>query len=183
MFKFFKRIFLFCTIVMLIVCGSLVYINYKIQSNLKESFSTVYNQGNKENKESKKDESKKDVEIKSNPEISKEISDILSNDASYDLAIKCDDISALVSIDSNTKETNIKELSVEDNFNDVSSKSDKYISLDNYTLDEIKELKDKLSSGSFSERYNIVKDVLNNADTNIRESDLIDIYFKYMAQK
>ncbi|MGL5693386.1 MAG: hypothetical protein ACRCXA_04860 [Peptostreptococcaceae bacterium] len=155
--------------------------NSKVKSNLQNSFSTVYN---KSKPEFKSDIDQNTVGNSSDSsQISKEISDILSNENSYDVAIKCDDIRALVSIDSITNDSNITKLSNDDSFDAVSSKSDKYISLNNYSIDDLEGLKDRIGTASLSEKYEIVKDILKNSDTNLKESDLISIAFKYITQK
>ena len=73
-----------------------------------------------------------------------------------------------------------------DNFKSLASKTDKYIDFDsnkNYNIEDLNTLKDKFLSSGMVEKYEIVKDILKNSDTNIKESDLISMYFNYMASK
>lgn len=204
MFKFIKRIFIFFITTVVVLVGGIMYINYRNQENLLKDLTTV---SNKENSSDVVDNSKannnsttsskdvlesiknlaKDSTIETDStNISQEISDILSDENKYDLAIKYDSSGALVSLDTVTRKVSVISLDTIDNFKDLASKTDKYIDFDNsenYSMEDLNSLKDKFLSSGMIEKYEIVKDILKNSDTNIKESDLISMYFNYMASK
>ncbi len=204
MFKFIKRIFIFFITTVIVLVGGVMYINYRNQENLLKNLTTV---SNKENSSDVADNSKannnsttsskdvlesiknlaKDSTIETDStNISQEISDILSDENKYDLAIKYDSSGALVSLDTVTRKVSVISLDTIDNFKDLASKTDKYIDFDNsenYSIEDLNSLKDKFLSSGMIEKYEIVKDILKNSDTNIKESDLINMYFNYMASK
>lgn len=204
MFKFIKRIFIFFITTVIVLVGGVMYINYRNQENLLKNLTTV---SNKENSSDVADNSKannnsttsskdflesiknlaKDSTIETDStNISQEISDILSDENKYDLAIKYDNSGALVSLDTVTRKVSVISLDTIDNFKDLASKTDKYIDFDNsenYSMEDLNSLKDKFLSSGMIEKYEIVKDILKNSDTNIKESDLISMYFNYMASK
>ena len=204
MFKFIKRIFIFFITTVVVLVGGIMYINYRNQENLLKDLTTV---SNKEDSSDVADNSKannnsttsstdtldsiknlaKDYTIETDStNISQEISDILSDENKYDLAIKYDNSGALVSLDTVTRKVSVISLDTIDNFKDLASKTDKYIDFDNsenYSIEDLNSLKDKFLSSGMIEKYEIVKDILKNSDTNIKESDLINMYFNYMASK
>lgn len=204
MFKFIKRIFIFFITTVIVLVGGVMYINYRNQENLLKNLTTV---SNKENSSDVADNSKannnsttsskdflesiknlaKDSTIETDStNISQEISDILSDENKYDLAIKYDNSGALVSLDTVTRKVSVITLDTIDNFKSLASKTDKYIDFDNsenYSIEDLTALKDKFLSSGMIEKYEIVKDILKNSDTNIKESDLISMYFNYMASK
>lgn len=204
MFKFIKRIFIFFITTVIVLVGGVMYINYRNQENLLKNLTTV---SNKENSSDVADNSKannnsttsskdflesiknlaKDSTIETDStNISQEISDILSDENKYDLAIKYDNSGALVSLDTVTRKVSVISLDTIDNFKDLASKTDNYIDFDNsenYSIEDLTALKDKFLSSGMIEKYEIVKDILKNSDTNIKESDLISMYFNYMASK
>lgn len=204
MFKFIKRIFIFFITTVVVLVGGIMYINYRNQENLLKDLTTVSNKedssdvadnskANNNSTTSSKDvlESIKNLAKDSTIEtdstnISQEISDILSDENKYDLAIKYDSSGALVSLDTVTRKVSVISLDTIDNFKDLASKTDKYIDFDNsenYSIEDLTALKDKFLSSGMIEKYEIVKDILKNSDTNIKESDLISMYFNYMASK
>ena len=204
MFKFIKRIFIFFITTVVVLVGGIMYINYRNQENLLKDLTTVSNKedssdvadnskANNNSTTSSKDflESIKNLAKDSTIEtdstnISQEISDILSDENKYDLAIKYDNSGALVSLDTVTRKVSVISLDTIDNFKDLASKTDKYIDFDNsenYSIEDLNSLKDKFLSSGMIEKYEIVKDILKNSDTNIKESDLISMYFNYMASK
>lgn len=204
MFKFIKRIFIFFITTVVVLVGGIMYINYRNQENLLKDLTTVSNKedssdvadnskANNNSTTSSKDflESIKNLAKDSTIEtdstnISQEISDILSDENKYDLAIKYDNSGALVSLDTVTRKVSVITLDTIDNFKDLASKTDKYIDFDNsenYSIEDLNSLKDKFLSSGMIEKYEIVKDILKNSDTNIKESDLINMYFNYMASK
>lgn len=204
MFKFIKRIFIFFITTAIVLVGGIMYINYRNQENLLKDLTTVSNKedssdvvdnskANNNSTTSSKDvlESIKNLAKDSTIEtdstnISQEISDILSDENKYDLAIKYDSSGALVSLDTVTRKVSVISLDTIDNFKDLASKTDKYIDFDNsenYSIEDLNSLKDKFLSSGMIEKYEIVKDILKNSDTNIKESDLISMYFNYMASK
>ena len=204
MFKFIKRIFIFFITTVVVLVGGIMYINYRNQENLLKDLTTVSNKedssdvadnskANNNSTTSSKDflESIKNLAKDSTIEtdstnISQEISDILSDENKYDLAIKYDNSGALVSLDTVTRKVSVITLDTIDNFKDLASKTDKYIDFDNsenYSIEDLNSLKDKFLSSGMIEKYEIVKDILKNSDTNIKESDLISMYFNYMASK
>lgn len=204
MFKFIKRIFIFFITTVVVLVGGIMYINYRNQENLLKDLTTVSNKedssdvvdnskANNNSTTSSKDvlESIKNLAKDSTIEtdstnISQEISDILSDENKYDLAIKYDSSGALVSLDTVTRKVSVISLDTIDNFKDLASKTDKYIDFDNsenYSIEDLNSLKDKFLSSGMIEKYEIVKDILKNSDTNIKESDLINMYFNYMASK
>ena len=204
MFKFIKRIFIFFITTVVVLVGGIMYINYRNQENLLKDLTTVSNKedssdvadnskANNNSTTSSKDflESIKNLAKDSTIEtdstnISQEISDILSDENKYDLAIKYDNSGALVSLDTVTRKVSVISLDTIDNFKDLASKTDKYIDFDNsenYSIEDLTALKDKFLSSGMIEKYEIVKDILKNSDTNIKESDLISMYFNYMASK
>ncbi len=110
----------------------------------------------------------------------------MSDENKYDLAIKYDNSGALVSLDTVTRKVSVINLDTIDNFKSLASKTDNYIDFDNsenYSIEDLTALKDKFLSSGMIEKYEIVKDILKNSDTNIKESDLISMYFNYMASK
>lgn len=204
MFKFIKRIFIFFITTVIVLVGGVMYINYRNQENLLKNLTTVSNKedssdvadnskANNNSTTSSKDflESIKNLAKDSTIEtdstnISQEISDILSDENKYDLAIKYDNSGALVSLDTVTRKVSVITLDTIDNFKDLASKTDKYIDFDNsenYSIEDLTALKDKFLSSGMIEKYEIVKDILKNSDTNIKEGDLISMYFNYMASK
>ncbi|MDU2197296.1 MAG: hypothetical protein E7E21_02610, partial [Peptostreptococcaceae bacterium] len=138
------------------------------------------------NKENSSDVANNSTMETDSANISQEISDILSDENKYDLAVKYDNAGALVSLDTVTRKVSVISLDTIDNFKDLASKTDKYIDFDNsenYSIEDLTALKDKFLSSGMIEKYEIVKDILKNSDTNIKESDLISMYFNYMASK
>ena len=204
MFKFIKRIFIFFITTAVVLVGGIMYINYRNQENLLKDLTTVSNKENSSDVADKSNTNKnsttsstdtldsiknlaKDSTIETDStNISQEISDILSDENKYDLAIKYDNSGALVSLDTVTRKVSVISLDTIDNFKDLASKTDKYIDFDNsenYSIEDLTALKDKFLSSGMIEKYEIVKDILKNSDTNIKESDLISMYFNYMASK
>ena len=204
MFKFIKRIFIFFITTVVVLVGGIMYINYRNQENLLKNLTTVSNKENssdvannskannnsttssKDFLESIKNLAKDSTIETDSTNISQEISDILSDENKYDLAIKYDNSGALVSLDTVTRKVSVISLDTIDNFKDLASKTDKYIDFDNsenYSIEDLNSLKDKFLSSGMIEKYEIVKDILKNSDTNIKESDLISMYFNYMASK
>lgn len=180
MFKFIKRIFIFFITTAVVLVGGIMYINYRNQENLLKDLTTV------SNKENSSDVANNSTIETDSTNISQEISDILSDENKYDLAIKYDNAGALVSLDTVTRKVSVITLDTIDNFKDLASKTDKYIDFDNsenYSIEDLTALKDKFLSSGMIEKYEIVKDILKNSDTNIKESDLISMYFNYMASK
>lgn len=180
MFKFIKRIFIFFITTVVVLVGGIMYINYRNQENLLKDLTTV------SNKENSSDVANNSTMETDSANISQEISDILSDENKYDLAIKYDNAGALVSLDTVTRKVSVISLDTIDNFKDLASKTDKYIDFDNsenYSIEDLTVLKDKFLSSGMIEKYEIVKDILKNSDTNIKESDLISMYFNYMASK
>lgn len=204
MFKFIKRIFIFFITTAIVLVGGIMYINYRNQENLLKDLTTVSNKENSSDVADKSNTNKnsttsskdflesiknlaKDYTIDTDStNISQEISDILSDENKYDLAIKYDNSGALVSLDTVTRKVSVINLDTIDNFKSLASKTDKYIDFDNsenYSIEDLTALKDKFLSSGMIEKYEIVKDILKNSDTNIKESDLISMYFNYMASK
>lgn len=180
MFKFIKRIFIFFITTVIVLVGGIMYINYRNQENLLKDLTTV------SNKENSSDVANNSTIETNSTNISQEISDILSDENKYDLAIKYDNLGALVSLDTVTRKVSVINLDTIDNFKSLASKTDKYIDFDNsenYSIEDLTALKDKFLSSGMIEKYEIVKDILKNSDTNIKESDLISMYFNYMASK
>ena len=180
MFKFIKRIFIFFITTVVVLVGGIMYINYRNQENLLKDLTTV------SNKENSSDVANNSTMETDSANISQKISDILSDENKYDLAVKYDNAGALVSLDTVTRKVSVISLDTIDNFKDLASKTDKYIDFDNsenYSIEDLTALKDKFLSSGMIEKYEIVKDILKNSDTNIKESDLISMYFNYMASK
>ena len=180
MFKFIKRIFIFFITTVVVLVGGIMYINYRNQENLLKDLTTV------SNKENSSDVANNSTMETDSANISQEISDILSDENKYDLAVKYDNAGALVSLDTVTRKVSVISLDTIHNFKDLASKTDKYIDFDNsenYSIEDLTALKDKFLSSGMIEKYEIVKDILKNSDTNIKESDLISMYFNYMASK
>ena len=204
MFKFIKRIFIFFITTAIVLVGGIMYINYRNQENLLKDLTTVSNKENSSDVADKSNTNKnsttsstdtldsiknlaKDYTIDTDStNISQEISDILSDENKYDLAVKYDNAGALISLDTVTRKVSVITLDTIDNFKSLASKTDKYIDFDNsenYSIEDLTALKDKFLSSGMIEKYEIVKDILKNSDTNIKESDLISMYFNYMASK
>lgn len=198
MFKFIKRIFIFFITTAIVLVGGIMYINYRNQENLLKDLTTVSNKENssdiKDNSTTSSDDTleniknlAKDYTIETDStNISQAISDILSDENKYDIAIKYDNSGALVSLDTVSRKVSMINLDTIDNFKSLASKTDKYIDFDNsknYNIEDLNTLKDKFLSSGMVEKYEIVKDILKNSDTNIKESDLISMYFNYMASK
>lgn len=198
MFKFIKRIFIFFITTAIVLVGGIMYINYRNQENLLKDLTTVSNKENssdiKDNSTTSSDDTleniknlAKDYTIETDStNISQAISDILSDENKYDIAIKYNNSGALVSLDTVSRKVSMINLDTIDNFKSLASKTDKYIDFDNsknYNIEDLNTLKDKFLSSGMVEKYEIVKDILKNSDTNIKESDLISMYFNYMASK
>ena len=198
MFKFIKRIFIFFITTAIVLVGGIMYINYRNQENLLKDLTTVSNKKNssdiKDNSTTSSDDTleniknlAKDYTIETDStNISQAISDILSDENKYDIAIKYDNLGALVSLDTVSRKVSMINLDTIDNFKSLASKTDKYIDFDNsknYNIEDLNTLKDNFLSSGMVEKYEIVKDILKNSDTNIKESDLISMYFNYMASK
>lgn len=198
MFKFIKRIFIFFITTAIVLVGGIMYINYRNQESLLKDLTTVSNKENssdiKDNSTTSSDDTleniknlAKDYTIETDStNISQAISDILSDENKYDIAIKYDNSGALVSLDTVSRKVSMITLDTIDNFKSLASKTDKYIDFDNsknYNIEDLNTLKDKFLSSGMVEKYEIVKDILKNSDTNIKESDLISMYFNYMASK
>ena len=198
MFKFIKRIFIFFITTAIVLVGGIMYINYRNQENLLKDLTTVSNKKNssdiKDNSTTSSDDTleniknlAKDYTIETDStNISQAISDILSDENKYDIAIKYDNLGALVSLDTVSRKVSMITLDTIDNFKSLASKTDKYIDFDNsknYNIEDLNTLKDNFLSSGMVEKYEIVKDILKNSDTNIKESDLISMYFNYMASK
>ena len=93
MFKFIKRIFIFFITTAIVLVGGIMYINYRNQENLLKDLTTV------SNKENSSDVANNSTMETDSANISQEISDILSDENKYDLAVKYDNAGALVSLD------------------------------------------------------------------------------------
>ena len=175
MFKFIRKILFIFIITISVITGGIVYLNHRTQSNLNNKFSTVSN-------ENLKKSSNDDTENTST-EISKEISNILSNEDNYGIAIKCDDMQALAYLDKNTKKFSMINLNSSNEYDALYNKADKYINFDSkidYSIDELSSMKDEFMSADLSNKYKIIKEILSNTDNNISESDLISIYFQFV---
>ena len=173
MFKFIRKILFIFIITISIITGGVMYLNHRTQSNLNNKFSTVSN-------ENLKKSSNNDT-ANTSTEISKEISNILSNEDNYDIAIKCDDIQALAYLDKNTKKFSMVNLNSSKEYDALYDKADKYINFDSkidYSIDELSSMKDEFMSADLSNKYKMIKEILSNTDNNISESDLISIYFQ-----
>ena len=173
MFKFIRKILFIFIITISVITGGVMYLNHRTQSNLNNKFSTVSN-------ENLKKSSNDDTENTST-EISKEISNILSNEDNYGIAIKCDDMQALAYLDKNTKKFSMVNLNSSKEYDALYDKADKYINFDSkidYSIDELSSMKDEFISADLSNKYKIIKEILSNTDNNISESDLISIYFQ-----
>lgn len=173
MFKFIRKILFIFIITISIITGGVMYLNHRTQSNLNNKFSTVSN-------ENLKKSSNDDTENTST-EISKEISNILSNEDNYGIAIKCDDMQALAYLDKNTKKFSMVNLNSSEEYDALYDKADKYINFDSkidYSIDELSSMKDEFISADLSNKYKIIKEILSNTDNNLSESDLISIYFQ-----
>ena len=175
MFKFIRKILFIFIITISIITGGVMYLNHRTQSNLNNKFSTVSN-------ENLKKSSNDDTENTST-EISKEISNILSNEDNYGIAIKCDDMQALAYLDKNTKKFSMINLNSSNEYDALYNKADKYINFDSkidYSIDELSSMKDEFMSADLSNKYKMIKEILSNTDNNISESDLISIYFQFV---
>lgn len=175
MFKFIRNILFIFIITISIITGGVMYLNHRTQSNLNNKFSTVSN-------ENLKKSSNNDLENTST-EISKEISNILSNEDNYGIAIKCDDMQALAYLDKNTKKFSMVNLNSSKEYDALYDKADKYINFDSkidYSIDELSSMKDEFMSADLSNKYKMIKEILSNTDNNISESDLISIYFQFI---
>lgn len=173
MFKFIRKILFIFIITISVITGGVMYLNHRTQSNLNNKFSTVSN-------ENLKKSSNDDMENTST-EISKEISNILSNEDNYGIAIKCDDMQALAYLDKNTKKFSMVNLNSSKEYDALYDKADKYINFDSkidYSIDELSSMKDEFIYADLSNKYKIIKEILSNTDNNISESDLISIYFQ-----
>ena len=173
MFKFIRKILFIFIITISIITGGVMYLYHRTQSNLNNKFSTVSN-------ENLKKSSNNDT-ANTSTEISKEISNILSNEDNYDIAIKCDDIQALAYLDKNTKKFSMVNLNSSKEYDALYDKADKYINFDSkidYSIDELSSMKDEFMSADLSNKYKMIKEILSNTDNNISESDLISIYFQ-----
>ena len=173
MFKFIRNILFIFIITISVIAGGVMYLNHRTQSNLNNKFSTVSN-------ENLKKSSNDDTENTST-EISKEISNILSNEDNYGIAIKCDDMQALAYLDKNTKKFSMVNLNSSKEYDALYDKADKYINFDSkidYSIDELSSMKDEFMSADLSNKYKMIKEILSNTDNNISESDLISIYFQ-----
>ena len=173
MFKFIRKILFIFIITISIITSGVMYLNHRTQSNLNNKFSTVSN-------ENLKKSSNDNIENTST-EISKEISNILSNEDNYGIAIKCDDMQALAYLDKNTKKFSMVNLNSSKEYDALYDKADKYINFDSkidYSIDELSSMKDEFMAADLSNKYKIIKEILSNTDNNISESDLISIYFQ-----
>ncbi|WP_147516921.1 hypothetical protein [Romboutsia sp. 1001713B170207_170306_H8] len=161
-----------------------MYINYHNYSNFTKNLTTVSNDTINPSKDSDTNNSTPIPEVKMVKEsasISQVMSDIVSNEDNYDLLVRCDDISSLVYWNKNNKRVSIVPLEDNDDFDTLSSKTDKYINLSDYTMDDLESLKDEFLSGDISKKLSIVSNILKNSDTNIKESDLIGMYLSYAS--
>ena len=173
MFKFIRKILFIFIITISIITGGVMYLYHRTQSNLNNKFSTVSN-------ENLKKSSNNDT-ANTSTEISKEISNILSNEDNYGIAIKCDDMQALAYLDKNTKKFSMVNLNSSKEYDALYDKADKYINFDSkidYSIDELSSMKDEFMSADLSNKYKMIKEILSNTDNNISESDLISIYFQ-----
>ena len=184
MFKFIRRLFFICIFFIVALVGGIIYINYHNYSNFTKDLTTVSNDTINPSKDSDTNNSTSIPEVKMVKEsasISQVMSDIVSNEDNYDLLVRCDDISSLVYWNKNDKRVSIVPLEDSDSFDTLSSKTDKYINLSDYTMDDLNSLKDEFLSGDISKKLSIVSNVLKNSDTNIKESDLIGMYLSYAS--
>ena len=173
MFKFIRKILFIFIITISVITGGVMYLNHRTQSNLNNKFSTASNENLKK--------SSNDDTANTSTEISKEISNILSNEDNYGIAIKCDDMQALAYLDKNTKKFSMVNLNSSKEYDALYDKADKYINFDSkidYSIDELSSMKDEFISADLSNKYKIIKEILSNTDNNISESDLISIYFQ-----
>ena len=184
MFKFIRRLFFICIFFIVALVGGIMYINYHNYSNFTKDLTTVSNDTINPSKDSDTNNSTSIPEVKMVKEsasISQVMSDIVSDEDNYDLLVRCDDLSSLVYWNKNDKKVSIVPLEDSDSFDTLSSKTDKYINLSDYTMDDLNSLKDEFLSGDISKKLSIVSNVLKNSDTNIKESDLIGMYLSYAS--
>ncbi len=184
MFKFIRRLFFICIFFIVALVGGIMYINYHNYSNFTKDLTTVSNDTINPSKDSDTNNSTSIPEVKMVKEsasISQVMSDIVFDEDNYDLLVRCDDLSSLVYWNKNDKRVSIVPLEDSDSFDTLSSKTDKYINLSDYTMDDLESLKDEFLSGDISKKLSIVSNVLKNSDTNIKESDLIGMYLSYAS--
>lgn len=183
MFKFIRKLFLVCLLFIVFLVGGIMFIQHRNYSKLIKNIDTVSNDSS--NFTDGLDSISGLKNINDTVSISQVMSNIISNDNYYNLLVKCSDISSLISFDENTKESSIVYLDNDINFNDLSNKVDKYINFDcnsGYSFSDLKNLKSDFLSGDISKKFSIVNNLINNSDTNLKESDFIDLYFTYISK-
>lgn len=104
-----------------------------------------------------------------------------NNPDDYSVAVSSSIYNAIVSLDKESKEINIKLLEESDL---SKTNTDRYINLSDsdvsYLLSNSSNLVDQFKNYNLIEKYDMVKDMLNKYDTNIKENDLIGLALAYL---
>ncbi|MGL5346387.1 MAG: hypothetical protein ACRDA3_03470 [Peptostreptococcaceae bacterium] len=185
-----KKLKISLGVILLIVCCTVVF--SRLPLDIKEN-STIVDSDNKtidNKKTSTSEEVKNDIKINSNsnkPNVSDnnannkvtKTSDSSSND--YSVLVQSPVYDAVVQLDKESKEINVKLLN---DSNLDSYDTDKYINLSedevNYLKENAQSLLKEFEEGSMLDKYSFVSKMLKDYDTNIKMGDLISIAMSYL---
>ena len=123
----------------------------------------------------------KNIDISQEIENIAEINDILSNKSNFDVAIKLNDTSTLVSLDNNLNKISVFNFGVS-NFDTLKEITDKYININISDFNSIDSLKNEFMNTNLFGKYDLFSKVLKNSDTNLSESDILSLYFSSLSK-
>lgn len=109
--------------------------------------------------------------------------DLKISEKDYTLLVLSDKASALVSVDFKGKNACVDLLEDSSSITSKSYNTDNYIDIstyEDYSIEDIYDIKEKFESAPISSKYGIAKDILNNCDTNITDSDLISVALNFL---
>ncbi|MEG2511498.1 MAG: hypothetical protein RSB00_03970 [Bacilli bacterium] len=100
----------------------------------------------------------------------------------FNLLISSNDYNAVVSLDTVSNDITITNLK---NKNQDLSIIDNYIKLSDediaYLKENLEPLKEKFKNSNLFEKYNIINTLLNTYQTDLKESDIINLYLEYFS--
>lgn len=176
MSKIFKSVILI-TIIVFSVSSLYILENSSKHYTSKQNQDSIVNSNTQENDAAKESAVSQNI---SNPSDKNNNPNANSNKKDYSVLVSSSIYNAVVSLDEDTKDINVKLL---DDTLDV-PKSDNYINISDEDLKYLEENADTLlnqfKEGSLIQKYSLVTNMLKDYDTDISEGDLINLAFKYI---
>lgn len=182
MFKFIRNLLVICLVVTLCYTAfKFIYSSTDVEANYQtvnlENSSNAAS-SDKKNQSSKKDSTDNSPNSKSNSNSSKK--------NSYDLLFLSDDVSSIISIDRDTKEITTRDLDKDSiSLDNIPLEIDNYIKVDgdslNYFKGDLPTLKEEFFNASIPDKYFMMKDLISKCDTDLNDSDLINLGLELVA--